>query len=159
MLSSKREVVTVKPAKARKSRGLIQAVALLGLSTAGATALLGHNSTPTSNQAAAANGSTSGTSSQSSSGSTSSSTGTKTATSDAIGYRYGTVQLKVTQVNGKLTAVDLVQASATAGRDGAFSYLVTDAITANGASFSNLSGATFTTDAFKQALSNAISKL
>lgn len=147
MLSSNREIVTVKPAKARKSRGLIQAVALLGLSTAGATALLGQSSTPTTTQAAAATGSTSST------------TGTKSATSDAIGYRFGTVQLKVTQVNGKLTAVDLVQASATAGRESAFSYLVTDAISANGTSFSNLSGATYTTDAFKQALSNAISKL
>jgi uncharacterized protein with FMN-binding domain len=37
--------------------------------------------------------------------------------------------------------------------------LVTDAISANGSNFANLSGATYTTDAFKQALESAISKL
>lgn len=84
---------------------------------------------------------------------------TKSATGDAINYMYGTVQLKVTQKNGKLTAVDLVQAGATAGREQAFSYLQQYAIQANGSSFGNLGGATFTTEAFKQALDSAISKL
>ena len=92
-------------------------------------------------------------------GTTTPTTATKTGTGDAINYMYGTVQLKVTQTNGKITAVDLVQASATAGREQAFSYLQKYAIQSNGSSFGNLGGATFTTQAFKQALDSAISKL
>ena len=84
---------------------------------------------------------------------------TKTGTGDAVNYAYGTVQLKVTQTAGKITAVDLVQATATAGREQAFSYLQQYAIKSNGSSFGNLGGATFTTQAFKQALDSAISKL
>lgn len=86
-------------------------------------------------------------------------TGPVTATGDAVQYQYGTVQLSVTRDNGKLTAVDLVQAGATAGREQAFPYLQQYAIDSNGSSFGNLSGATYTTDAFKQALDSAISKL
>lgn len=85
--------------------------------------------------------------------------GNGTATSDSIDYLFGTVQLKVTEANGKISAVDLVQAGATGGREQAFSYLVQDAISANGISFGNLSGATYTSEAFKQALSSAISKI
>jgi uncharacterized protein with FMN-binding domain len=120
----------------RNSKGIIQGLGLLGLSVAGALLLLPH-------------GASSG----------ASASGSGSATGDAIDYQFGTVQLKVTKANGKITAVDLVQAGATAGRDQAFSYLVSDAISANGSSFGNLSGATYTTDAFKQALDSAISKL
>jgi uncharacterized protein with FMN-binding domain len=126
----------------RNSKGIIQGLGLLGLSVAGALILQSHG--------LAASASATGNSSNS---------GTKSATGDPIDYIYGTVQLKVTKSNGKISAVDLVQATATAGREQAFSYLVSDAISANGASFGNLSGATYTTDAFKQALSSAISKL
>ena len=86
-------------------------------------------------------------------------TGPVTATGDVVRYQYGTVQLSVTRDNGKLTAVDLVQAGATAGREQAFTYLQQYAIDSNGSSFGNLSGATYTTEAFKQALDSAISKL
>mgnify|MGYP006273469303 CR=1 FL=1 len=150
MLSSS---LNVKAVAGKRSRGLIQGAALLGLSAIAAINIATHTGTPTSNLAAAANGTSS------SSKTTSSASANGSATSDAINYRYGTVQLKVTQSNGKITAIDLVQAGATAGREQAFSYLVNDAISANGTSFSNLSGATFTTDAFKQALTSAISKL
>jgi uncharacterized protein with FMN-binding domain len=128
----------------RNSKGVIQGIGLLGLSVTGALLLVPHG---------AASSATASVSSKSASGKTGS------ATSDSINYAYGTVQLKVTEANGKISAVDLVQASATAGRDQAFSYLVKDAISANGTSFGNLSGATYTTDAFKQALDSAISKL
>jgi uncharacterized protein with FMN-binding domain len=40
----------------------------------------------------------------------------------------------------------------------AFQYLVQYAIQSQGTGFGNLSGATYTTDAFKQALSSALSK-
>jgi uncharacterized protein with FMN-binding domain len=81
-----------------------------------------------------------------------------TKTGSAINYRYGTVQVSVTKANGKITAVNLLQAGATGGRQGAFSYLVQYAIQANGTSFGNLGGATFTTDAFKQSLESALAK-
>jgi uncharacterized protein with FMN-binding domain len=122
----------------RNSKGVIQGLGLLGLSIAGALILQPHG-----NVASA----TAGTSK------------TGSATGDSINYEFGTIQLNVTETNGKITAIDLVQAGATGGREQAFSYLVTDAISANGTSFGNLSGATYTTDAFKQALDSAISKI
>jgi uncharacterized protein with FMN-binding domain len=102
-------------------------------------------------------GSSSGTSPSASASAPSGKTGT--ATGNAIPYQFGTVQLSVTKANGKITAVGMVQASATNGRQQAFSYLVQAAITAQGTSFGNISGATYTTDAFKQALDSAIQKL
>jgi uncharacterized protein with FMN-binding domain len=84
-------------------------------------------------------------------------TGT-TKTGSAINYRYGTVQVSVTKANGKITAVNLLQQGATGGRQSAFSYLVEYAIQANGTSFGNLGGATYTTDAFKQSLESALAK-
>ena len=81
-----------------------------------------------------------------------------TKTGTAINYRYGTVQVSVTKANGKITAVNLLQQGATGGRQGAFPYLVQYAIAANGTSFGNLSGATYTVDAFKQSLESALAK-
>lgn len=81
------------------------------------------------------------------------------ATGEAIAYEYGTIQLKVTKTSGKISAIDLIQADATAGREQAFSMLVDAALSANGSNISNISGATYTTDAFKQALDSAVSKL
>jgi uncharacterized protein with FMN-binding domain len=81
-----------------------------------------------------------------------------TKTSSVISYRFGQVQLTVTKTNGAISAIDYGNSSATNGRQGAFPYLVKYAISANSANFSNLSGATFTTQAFQQALSNALSK-
>lgn len=123
----------------RNSKGVLQGLALLGLSVTGAFFLQSHGST------VSASASPSGKSGS--------------ATSDTIGYQYGNIQLKVTESAGKISAIELVQADATAGREQAFSYLVQDAISANGSSFANLSGATFTTNAFKQALDNALSKI
>jgi uncharacterized protein with FMN-binding domain len=122
----------------RSSKGIIQGIGLLGLSVAGALLLQPHSAV---------------------SSATASTNKSGTATGDSVDYQYGTVQVKVTETNGTISAIDLVQAGATGGREQAFSYLVKDAISANGASFGNLSGATYTTDAFKQALNSAISKL
>jgi len=83
----------------------------------------------------------------------------KTVTSDDIPYQYGDVQLTVTRKSGKISAIDVGTSTATAGREQAYPYLVDYAIKAQGTNFSNLSGATYTTDAFKAALASAISKL
>lgn len=71
---------------------------------------------------------------------------------------FGTVQVEVTMSNGKITNINMLQANATHGRAAAFSYLVQYAISANGANFSNLSGATYTTNAFKRSLEAALAK-
>jgi uncharacterized protein with FMN-binding domain len=84
---------------------------------------------------------------------------TGSATGAAVQYQFGQVQVTVTKTNGKITAIDYGSSTASAGRDQAFPILVQEAITAQGSNISNLSGATYTTDAFKQALSSAITKL
>ena len=83
----------------------------------------------------------------------------KTVTSDQIPYQYGYVELKVTKSAGKLSAIDVGGSTATDGREQAYPLLVDEAIKAQGSSFGNLGGATYTTDAFKKALDNAIAKL
>ena len=88
----------------------------------------------------------------------SSNSGGTTKDGSAVPYRFGTVQVSVTKAGGKITAVTLLQAGATGGRDAAFSYLVDLAIQANGTSFGNLSGATYTVDAFKQSMESALAK-
>ncbi len=83
----------------------------------------------------------------------------KSATGDAVESGFGQVQVKVTQSNGKITAVEMVQANATSGRESAFPTLVQAALDSNGSSFGNVSGATYTTEAFKSSLNSALSKL
>ena len=85
---------------------------------------------------------------------------TITKTSKPIYYRYGVVQVSVVKRGSTITDVQLDQATATNGRSSAFSYLVQLAINAQGSNFdsSMMSGATFTTDAFTQALDSALSK-
>jgi uncharacterized protein with FMN-binding domain len=125
---------------AKKNKGILSGLALLAVSVNGALLLMPHGASASTGTIAA-------------------NSGPQTATGDAIDYQFGTIQLSVTTENSKITAIDLVQAGANGGREQAFSYLVTDAINANGTNFGNLSGATYTTDAFKQALESAISKL
>jgi hypothetical protein len=83
----------------------------------------------------------------------------KTVTSDLLPYEYGHVELTVTKSAGKLVAIDIGTSTATDGRQQAYPILVEEALKAQGSSFGNLGGATYTVDAFKQALDNAIAKL
>ena len=96
--------------------------------------------------------------SSSSSSSAPASASSVSKTGAAINYRYGTVQLTVVKSGSTITAINLVQAGATGGRQGAFPYLVKEALAAQSASIANLGGATFTTQAFEQALSSALGK-
>jgi uncharacterized protein with FMN-binding domain len=68
------------------------------------------------------------------------------------------VNLVVTKTDGKITAVDTSGSTATAGRQQAFSYLASYAVQYQGSAFGNIGGATYTTDAFKQALDAALAK-
>ncbi len=92
------------------------------------------------------------------SGGTTSGSASVTKTGDAIRYRYGTIQVQVTEVSGKITDITLLQAGATGGRSAAFSYLIDYAIQAQGSNFGNISGATYTTDAFVQSLDSALAQ-
>ena len=127
------------------------------LSIAGGLAVNNHLNPPTSAQTIPLNGGTTST------GTVTSGTGSakadKTVSSDPIQYQFGTVQLSVTRKAGKISAIDVGSSTASAGRDQAFPYLVQYAIKAQGVSFGDLSGATYTSEAFKQALTSAISKL
>lgn len=92
------------------------------------------------------------------SGGTTSGSASVTKTGDAIRYRYGTIQVQATEVSGKITDITLLQAGATGGRSAAFSYLIDYAIQAQGSNFGNISGATYTTDAFVQSLDSALAQ-
>jgi uncharacterized protein with FMN-binding domain len=81
-----------------------------------------------------------------------------TKTGNSVESGFGPVQVKVTKVDGKITDITYLQSVATHGRAAAFPYLVQYAIQANGTNFANLSGATFTTNAFKQSLESALAK-
>lgn len=80
-------------------------------------------------------------------------------TGSAINYKYGTIQLEVVKSGSKITSINLIQVS-TKGREWASvpSMLVTTAIAAQGSGFGNISGATFSTQAFKSALESALAK-
>lgn len=71
---------------------------------------------------------------------------------------FGTVQVQVTKSGGKITEITMLLANATKGRAAVFPYLIQYAIDANGSNFANVSGATYTTDAFKQSLDAALAK-
>jgi uncharacterized protein with FMN-binding domain len=80
--------------------------------------------------------------------------------SSPVYYRFGTVQLTVTKNGSTITDITMNQAGATNGRSAAFNYLTTLAIQAQSGSFdtSMMSGATYTTNAFMQALNDALSQ-
>lgn len=84
---------------------------------------------------------------------------TQTVTGDLIDYRYGAVQLEVTETAGKIDSIKEVRATASQGYEEAFPLLNKAAIAAQGTNFANLSGATYASDAYKEALANTLSKL
>ena len=114
--------------------------------------------TPTETPTATATAKPKPTKKASSSSSSGSTTTASTQKSSAIGYKYGVVQVSVTKKNGKITAVKLNQATATDGRGAAFPSLVQATLDNNGTNFGNLSGATYTTNAYKKAVNNALAK-
>ena len=93
------------------------------------------------------------------SGSAESATKTQTVRSDAIEYRYGTIELEITATAGKIEKITELQATTSSGWQSAIPVLNEEALKSQKADFGNLSGATFTTQAYQQALANAISKL
>lgn len=136
-------------------------------STGSGSTTTGSGSSTTSSSSGSSNSTTSsGSSNSSSSSSGSGSSGSNNTTSAsathtgaAIAYRYGTIQLEVVKSGSKITAINLIQAS-THGQQYAQvpPMLVNAAISANGSGFGNVSGATFTTEAFRSALESALAQ-
>jgi uncharacterized protein with FMN-binding domain len=93
------------------------------------------------------------------SGSASGATKTQTVKGDAIQYRYGVIEIEVTATNGKIESIIEVQSSSSPDWQSAIPILHDAALKAQKADFGNLSGATFTTQAYQQALASALSKL
>lgn len=122
---------------------------------------------PSAASSASASASTSATSGKATTGST---TPTPTATKNsasssnsqigtAVGYKYGYIQVEVVKSGSTITAVNLVQAGTRGQEYAAVPGMLADAaVAANGSGFGNVSGATFTTDAFKTALESALAK-
>ncbi|MEU2863920.1 FMN-binding protein [Streptomyces mirabilis] len=104
--------------------------------------------------------SSSGSSSGGSSGSTKSS-GTKTVTGDTIQTRWGPVQVRVTLKNGKITDVTAVSYPTDNPRDQeinsyAIPQLRREALAAQSAQIDSVSGASYTSDGYKQSLQSAL---
>lgn len=89
---------------------------------------------------------------------TGSGSSTATKTGDPIYYEFGTYQVSVTKTSGSITAVDIIQGSYTRVPNGTNAWLVASAVASQGSSFGNISRATFTTMAFKDALDSALAK-
>jgi uncharacterized protein with FMN-binding domain len=86
-----------------------------------------------------------------------------TKKSDPVSYvaekRAGTMQISVTKTGSAITAIDIISGGTEGGQWASVpSMLAQYAIEAQGSDFGNISRATHTTDAFKEALDNALAK-
>ncbi|MEV7732628.1 FMN-binding protein [Streptomyces sp. NPDC088921] len=101
-------------------------------------------------------------SSASASGGTgSAATGTKTVTGDTVQTRWGPVQVRITVKDGKLTEVTAVIYPTDNPRDQeinsyALPRLRTEALQAQSAEIDTVSGATYTSDGYRQSLQSAL---
>lgn len=78
--------------------------------------------------------------------------------SDPINYKYGIVQLRLTMLGSEITNVTVLQGDTSYGRDVAYATLVSATLQVQSTNYGNVSGATFTTEAFKLAVESALAK-
>ena len=88
-------------------------------------------------------------------------TGTKTVTGDTVQTQWGPVQVKITVKNGKITDVTAVQSPSDNPRDQeinsyALPELRREVLAAQSASIDTVSGATYTSDGYRQSLQSAL---
>ncbi|MCX4879566.1 FMN-binding protein [Streptomyces sp. NBC_00847] len=88
-------------------------------------------------------------------------TGTKTVTGNTVQTRWGPVQVRITLKNGKLTEVAAVTYPTDNPRDQeinsfALPRLRSEALQAQSASIDTVSGATYTSDGYRQSLQSAL---
>jgi uncharacterized protein with FMN-binding domain len=94
---------------------------------------------------------------------TASASASRTVTSDAVGTRYGNVQLKVTIAGGKITDITPVQLPQMDPKSYAISsyaapLLRQSALAKQSADIDIVSGATYTSEGYKAALQSALDK-
>jgi uncharacterized protein with FMN-binding domain len=94
-------------------------------------------------------------------GTGSAATGTKTVTGDTVQTRWGPVQVRVTIKDGKLTEVTAVTYPTDNPRDQeinsyAIPRLRSEALQAQSAEIDTVSGATYTSDGYRQSLQSAL---
>ncbi|MGX9887661.1 FMN-binding protein [Streptomyces sp. NPDC002276] len=87
--------------------------------------------------------------------------GTRTVTGETAQTRWGPVQVKITVTNGKITDVTAVQSPSENPRDQeinsyALPQLKSEALAAQSAKIDTVSGATYTSDGYRQSLQSAL---
>lgn len=95
------------------------------------------------------------------SGGSGSVTGTKSVTGDTVQTRWGPVQVRITVKNGKLTDVTAVNSPTDNPRDQeinsfALPRLRSEALQAQSANIDTVSGATYTSEGYRQSLQSAL---
>ncbi|WP_405857577.1 FMN-binding protein [Streptomyces sp. NBC_01515] len=88
-------------------------------------------------------------------------TGTKTVTGDTVQTQWGPVQVKITVKSGKITDVTAVQSPSGNPRDQeinsyALPELRSETLAAQSAKIDTVSGATYTSDGYRQSLQSAL---
>ena len=78
--------------------------------------------------------------------------------SDPINYKYGIVQLRLSRLGTEITDITVLQGDTSYGRDVAYATLVAATLQFQSTDYGNVSGATFTTEAFKLAVESALAK-
>lgn len=78
--------------------------------------------------------------------------------SDVIDYKYGVIQISMTMLGNEITSVEVIQGDLTNGREQAYEILTDATVQVQGTNYGNVSGATFTTEAFKIAVENVLGK-
>lgn len=81
-----------------------------------------------------------------------------TKKSDVIDYKYGVIQISMTVLGNEITDVGVLQGDLTNGRAEAYAILTDATVQVQGTNYGNVSGATFTTEAFKIAVENVLGK-
>ena len=86
------------------------------------------------------------------------------ATGDAVATQYGNAQVKVTVKDGKITAIQALQLQGNDPRSVMISssaepILQQEALAAQSAQIDTVSGATYTSESYKQSLQSALDKL
>ena len=89
--------------------------------------------------------------------------GTRTVTGSDVSYRYGNIEIRVTFTGTQIAGITVPIESATDSRSElinsqAIPILTKEALAAQSLNFDVVSGATFTSDAFAQALQSALNK-
>ena len=87
-----------------------------------------------------------------------------TATGDVVGTQYGNAQVKVTVEDGRITAIQALQLQGNDPRSVMISssaepILQQEALAAQSAQIDTVSGATYTSESYKQSLQSALDKL